>query len=152
MNKNITMGKVSIITWIQLRAFWAVGLISFQPPFSTVQPNECQSESEEDNALGLWAFHYFFLLTFYLQALGYVCDRQVCLFTNSFTPGHSECTYIVTHAMCKLTYNKALVIFCIALYEAHINLVWQEAYKQKTRTHKAIHDAHFNTDLTSNIC
>lgn len=69
MNKNITMGKVSIITRIQLRAFWAVGLISFQPPLSTVQPNECQSESGEDNALGLGAFHYSLVLTFPDQGL-----------------------------------------------------------------------------------
>lgn len=68
--KKTHNGKVSIITWIQLRAFWAGNLISFQPPLSTVQPNECHSESGQDKARGLQVFHYSLVLTFYRLASG----------------------------------------------------------------------------------
>lgn len=35
-----------------------------------------------------------------IRASGCLCDRQGCLFTHSFPPCYSECTYMVTPVIC----------------------------------------------------
>lgn len=139
MNKNITMGKVSIITWIQLRAFWAGGLISFQPPLSTVQPNECQSESGEDNALGRRAFHYScpHLLPSGLR----LCLWQACLTVHKLI--HSKAVQVHLHCytcnVCCINWltAEALLFFFffslflfIAAHRACTDLAWAQLWEE----------------------
>lgn len=95
---QIAAGWIKISQWLRsLQLLWfdeglfgAGSLISFQPPLSTLQPNECQSESGGDNALGLQAFHYSLVLTVHHQSLRSCLWLSICLSTNLLFPGACE--------------------------------------------------------------